>query len=105
MQRILPDMRGVALSHVWTGQCAATFDLYPHVGRIVGLHYAMGYCFGGVTMGTWLGHKSALRILGRPDAKTAFDELDFPTRFYHRGDPWFLPLATWIFDRQDRRSL
>jgi len=34
-----------------------------------------------------------------------FDELDFPTRFYHRGNPWFLPLATRIFDWQDRRSL
>ena len=105
MQRILPDMRDVALSHVWTGQCAATFDLYPHVGRMAGLHYATGYCFGGVTMGTWLGHKSALRILRRPEAKSVFDELDFPTRFYHRGNPWFLPLATRIFDWQDRRSL
>lgn len=105
MQRILPDMRDVALSHVWTGQCAATFDLYPHVGRMAGLHYAAGYCFGGVTMGTWLGHKSALRILGRPEAKSVFDELDFPTRFYHRGNPWFLPLATRFFDWQDRRSL
>jgi glycine/D-amino acid oxidase-like deaminating enzyme len=105
MQRILPDTRDVALSHVWTGQCAATFDLYPHVGRMAGPHYATGYCFGGVTMGTWLGHKSALRILGRPDAKSAFDDLDFPTRFYHRGAPWFLRPATWLFDWRDRRSL
>jgi glycine/D-amino acid oxidase-like deaminating enzyme len=105
MVRVLPDMRGIAFSHIWTGQCAATFDLYPHIGRIDGLHFAMGYCFGGVTMGTWLGHKSALRILGRPDARSVFDELTFPTRFYHRGAPWFLPLAARLFDWHDRRSL
>jgi hypothetical protein len=65
----------------------------------------MGYCFGGVTMATWLGHKSALRILGRREARSAFDALDFPTRFYHRGNPWLLSFATWLFDRQGRRSL
>jgi len=49
---ILPDLAAVKLSHAWTGRCAGTFDLYPHIGVHAGVHYAMGYCFAGVPMGT-----------------------------------------------------
>jgi glycine/D-amino acid oxidase-like deaminating enzyme len=50
---------------VWTGRCAGTFDMYPHLGSHQGIHYALGYCFAGVPMGTWFGIKAAHRILRR----------------------------------------
>jgi glycine/D-amino acid oxidase-like deaminating enzyme len=105
MTKVAPDLQGVRISHVWTGKCAATFDLFPHTGVMRGLHYAMGYCFGGLTMGTWLGHKTALRIIGDKASRSVFDGLAFPTRFYHQGYPWFVPLATQIFNWKDRQSL
>lgn len=104
LARILPDMEGVRLARAWSGRCAASFDLYPHVGERHGIHYALGYCFAGVPMGSWLGHKAALRILGRRDAATAFDDLGFPTLPFYSGRPWFVPwLAAW-YDWRDRRS-
>lgn len=102
--RVLPDLEGVRLARAWSGRCAATFDLYPHVGRRHGIHYAMGYCFAGVPMGTWLGHKAALRILGRRDAATAFDDLGFQTLPFYAGRPWFVPWVAAWYDWRDRRA-
>lgn len=103
--RILPDLAGVRLSHAWTGKCAGTFDLYPHIGLHDGVHYALGYCFAGVPMGSWMGLKAALKIMGAADGGTAFDSLPFRTLPFYTGNPWFVPLVMKYYDWQDRRSL
>jgi glycine/D-amino acid oxidase-like deaminating enzyme len=103
--RILPDLAGVRLSHAWTGKCAGTFDLYPHIGVHDGIHFALGYCFAGVPMGSWMGLKAALKIMGAADAGTAFDSLPFRTLPLYTGNPWFVPLVMKYYDWQDRRSL
>ena len=102
--RILPDLKQTKLSHVWTGQCAATFDEWPHIGQQDGMHYAAGYCFAGLPMGTWFGQKIARRILGTQEGGTVFDELPFQTRPYYSGWPWFRPLVVAQFDWQDWRG-
>lgn len=102
---ILPDMAGVKLSRAWNGFGAGTFDLYPHIGTHNGMHYALGYCFAGVPMGTYLGHKMALRLLGDPAAETVFAGRPFPAKWWYHGTPWFLPAYmaryNWL-DRQGR---
>jgi glycine/D-amino acid oxidase-like deaminating enzyme len=102
--RMLPDLAGVRLSHAWTGKCAGTFDLYPHIGVHGGVHFALGYCFAGVPMGSWMGLKAALKIMGAAEAGTAFDQLSFPTMPLYTGNPWFVPLVMKYFDWLDRRS-
>src|SRR5260221_6296842 len=69
---LFPDLEGTKLSYAWTGRCAATMDLYPHVGVHDGMHYALGYCFSGNAMAPYLGIKAARRILGAPDTETFF---------------------------------
>lgn len=101
---IFPELRTAKLSHVWTGQCAATFDQWPHIGEQDGIHYAGGYCFAGVPMGTWFGYKIARRILGAQEGRTAFDDLPFETRPYYWGWPWFRPLAVAQLDWKDWRG-
>ena len=105
LRRIVPDLAGVRLSHAWTGKCAGTFDLYPHIGLHDGVHHALGYCFAGVPMGSWMGLKAALKIMGAKDAGTAFDGLPFRTLPLYTGNPWFVPLVMKFYDWQDRRSL
>jgi glycine/D-amino acid oxidase-like deaminating enzyme len=100
--RLFPDLAGARITHAWTGRCAASFDVMPHIGRRDRVHFALGYNYMGVPMGSWLGLKLARRLLGAEDGSTAFDDLPFPTRFYHRGRPWFVPLATAWFDLKDR---
>jgi len=104
LDRLLPDLAGVSLSRAWTGRCAGTFDLWPHLGSHQGITYAMGYCFAGVPMGTYLGMKAARRILGAGDAATVFADRPFPTVPLYAGNPWFVPWVMRAWDWQDRRA-
>lgn len=104
LARIFPDLAEARVSHAWSGRCAGTFDLYPHVGMHEGVHYALGYCFAGLPMGIWLGQKAALKILGSPEAASAFDRPAFPTRPWYRGNPWFVPLYFAYLDLLDQRG-
>jgi len=103
LRRALPDLADVRLSHVWTGQCAGTFDMMPHIGRHDGVWYGMGYNYAGVPMGSFFGLTIAQKILGLPDGATAFETAPFPTMPFYRGDPWFLKLAMRWFAWKDAR--
>jgi glycine/D-amino acid oxidase-like deaminating enzyme len=91
MTKVFPELVDTKLTHSWHGMLAFPFDHLPHVGKIDGLHYAMGYCGIGVGRATWLGHKSALKILQSPEGESVFDKLTFQTRPLYSGTPWFLP--------------
>lgn len=101
--RILPDLAGVRLSRAWTGKCAGSFDFMPHIGVVGGMHYALGYNFAGVPMGTWLGRKVAQKILGDPQGASLFERHAPPTMPLYGGNPWFVPLAMKYFEWHDRR--
>ncbi|MBT7646037.1 MAG: FAD-binding oxidoreductase [Rhodospirillaceae bacterium] len=105
MTRVAPMLDGVKLTHCWTGKVAMSFDWLPHTGTHEGIHYAMGWCATGVPMGTYLGHQTALRIVGDPASVTALDDRPFPTRPFYTGNPWFLPLAIAWLKWQDRRMM
>jgi len=93
MTNVFPELSNTKLTHSWHGMLAFSFDKLPHVGKIDGLHYAMGYCGVGVGRATWLGHKAALKILGSPEGESVFDTIAFQTRPLYFGTPWFLPLT------------
>jgi glycine/D-amino acid oxidase-like deaminating enzyme len=101
----LPDLAEVRLSHAWSGQCAATFDLYPHIGEHDGVHYALGYSFAGLPMGTWLGRQAARKIMGAAGAGTFLDGRPFPGHALYWGNPWFVPLIMKWYDWKDRRGM
>ncbi|RUX23749.1 FAD-binding oxidoreductase [Mesorhizobium sp. M7A.F.Ca.US.011.01.1.1] len=101
--RILPDLEGVRLSRAWTGHCAGTFDFMPHIGTKDGMHFALGYNFAGIPLGTHFGEKLAARILQRGNMSSAFDVEKFPTAPFFNGSPWFVPLAMRYFDWHDDR--
>ncbi|MFT3987547.1 NAD(P)/FAD-dependent oxidoreductase [Aestuariivirga sp.] len=99
--RIFPELSDLRFDNVWTGKCGGTFDLYPHIGQHEGLHYAVGYCFAGVPMGTLFGRKLARRILGQPGGESAFDR-PMPSTPLYWGNPWFVPYAINWMSRKDR---
>lgn len=103
LRRALPDLADVKLSHVWTGQCAGTFDMMPHIGCHDGIWYGMGYNFAGVPMGSFFGLKIAQKILGLPAGACAFESAAFPTLPFYRGNPWFLPMVMRWFAWKDAR--
>jgi glycine/D-amino acid oxidase-like deaminating enzyme len=96
LSRIVPEAASLKLTHSWTGRCALTRDLWPHVTVHDGIHFAGGYCFAGVPMGTYLGQKAAHRILGSPEGKTIFAERSFPSVPLIPGNPWLArQVMTW----------
>ncbi len=99
--RVFPDLGDLQFDHVWTGKCGGTFDINPKIGSHEGVHYAGGYCFAGVPMGTLFGQKLAKRILGKPGGESAFDT-PLPSKFFYTGNPWFVPYAIRWLSRGDR---
>lgn len=99
---IFPSLADVGLSHVWTGNVAMTRSDLPGIGRRDGIWYAMGCNGSGVALMPYLGHKVALKLLGRPEGATAFDTIPFTAVPFYDGRPWFLPLMTLSFRLRDR---
>lgn len=99
---IFPSLAGTAISHSWCGFVAYTFDELMHLGCRDGIHYAMGYCGSGVGMGSYLGMRIGQQVLGRPEGRTAFDGLAFPTRPLYSGRPWFLAPTIRYYRWRDR---
>ena len=102
---IFPDLADIPIAHGWVGFTAYTFDMFPHIGVRDGVHFAMGFCGGGVVWAPWLGRKIALEVLGSPEAATLFDGEEFPTRPLYFGRPWFLPAVIAYYGMLDRLRL
>jgi glycine/D-amino acid oxidase-like deaminating enzyme len=82
--RVFPALGDVSVSHAWSGRIGYTFDEFPHLGRSPdGVYYAMGYCGTGVSRSTHFGRKIALQMLGRPEGRSAFNDIAFPSHPLH----------------------
>jgi glycine/D-amino acid oxidase-like deaminating enzyme len=78
--RTFPALGDVSVSHTWSGLIGYTFDEFPHLGRSPhGVYYAMGYCGTGVSRSTHFGRKIAQQLLGKPEGRSAFSDLAFPS--------------------------
>jgi glycine/D-amino acid oxidase-like deaminating enzyme len=102
MLEVFPHLAGTAVSHVWNGFVAYTFDELPHIGVQDGVHYCMGYCGSGVSLSLYFGMRAGQKILGRPEGATALDDLRFQTRPLYYGTPWFLAASVGYYRMADR---
>ncbi|RMG97438.1 MAG: FAD-binding oxidoreductase [Chloroflexi bacterium] len=96
-----PQLANVAITHSWTGKLGITFDLMPHIGRIDGIHYALGYGGHGVSIATYVGTEIGLILAGKKSS-SPFAEIPHPTRFFYRNRPWFIPLAAMYYRFLDK---
>jgi glycine/D-amino acid oxidase-like deaminating enzyme len=97
-----PQLRGVKVTHAWTGNVAFTLDALPHMGRRDGMHYLLGCNGSGVAMMTYLGWQTARKIAGVVNQPSAFDTEEFPSHPLYSGNPWFLPvIGGWYRFRDD----
>ena len=98
---IFPELRDAAFTHAWGGRLGVTFDLMPHIGKIDGVWYALGYGGHGVGVATYVGTEVGRLIAGTLD-RSPFAEIPHPTRAYYRERAWFLPAAARWFRLLDR---
>jgi glycine/D-amino acid oxidase-like deaminating enzyme len=72
---------GRRISHVWSGYVGMTFDKTAHMGERGGIVHAVGCNGNGVALMTYLGHQTALKLLGRQNRPCPSTATHFgPTR-------------------------
>ena len=103
-----PQLDGIRITHVWTGNVAFALDYMPHMGTDQGLHYLLACNGNGVAMMTYLGTQTAQEDRGRPQrAGQSARRPRFPRpRRSTTASPWFLPMiGAWYRTRDwiDRR--
>jgi glycine/D-amino acid oxidase-like deaminating enzyme len=101
LRGIFPSLADARVSHVWTGNVAMTRSDLPGIGQRDGIWYALGCNGSGVALMPYLGDKVARRILGQPDARTAFDDIPFKAVPFYNGTAWFRPFMTWWYRARD----
>lgn len=100
-----PQLADVEITHAWGGQLAVPFDLIPHIGRVDGAWYAMGYAGHGVGLSVQLGIELAGMLLGE-DPPSVYSKIPHNGRFYYRGRrAWFLTPASVLYRTLDRFGL
>jgi glycine/D-amino acid oxidase-like deaminating enzyme len=96
-----PQLKGVTITHAWTGNVAFTMDEMPHMGKFDNLHYALGCNGSGIAMMTYLGQQTARKVAGKSNRVCAFDRPEFPDHPLYNGSTWFLPLVGRYFRTRD----
>ncbi len=91
-----PELADVRLTHSWSGKLGVTFDLMPHIGRIEGAWYGLGYGGHGVAVGTYIGDELGKLVSGQLET-SPFMEIDHPTKWWYRHSTWFLPFGAWWY--------
>lgn len=100
-----PQLKGTKITHAWTGNVAFTWDALPHTGTLDGMHYALGCNGSGVAMMTYLGHRTARRIIGGANATCGFEMAEFPDFPMYNGSPdWALPMVGAYYRFRDGLS-
>lgn len=100
--RYWPELEKYEITHAWGGKLAVPFDLLPHVGKVDGCWYALGYAGHGVALAIGLGHDLAGMVLGE-DPPSVFSRVPHRGRFYWDGShPWFLTPASVLYRTLDR---
>lgn len=101
MVRIFPELARTRITHSWMGFVAYTFDQRPHIGSHDGLFYSMGYCGSGVSLASYFGMRIGQQAAGLAEGRTALDDLDWPTRPFYTGRPWFLAPSVRYYKWRD----
>jgi glycine/D-amino acid oxidase-like deaminating enzyme len=100
--RYWPQLEDVAVTHVWGGKLGIPFDLTPHIGRVDGAWYALGYAGHGVGLSCQLGYELAGMLLGE-DPPSVYSQIVHSGRFYYTGDKaWFLTPASYLYRSLDK---
>ncbi len=98
MLAIYPQLCDVRVAYGWGGTLDFAFDTMPHVGRLDGYHFALGYAGHGVALATYLGLAVGKAIGTDALAANPFARLPFrgAPPGLQAGKDWVLPLvAAW----------
>ncbi|MAT96741.1 MAG: hypothetical protein CL608_06315 [Anaerolineaceae bacterium] len=96
MVQRFPILEDQPLAYVWSGNLGHTFDMVPHIGRLNGVHYALGYSGQGVALSAYLGREAGLLLSGQK-RHSPFAAIQPVTHFYYRQHGRFAPLLGYYY--------
>ena len=103
MVHYFPQLAGAKVEYTWHGQVCMTRDFDPHLGKMDGLYYSIGYCGHGVAMSSYLGNVMANVIAGKPEDSPFLQLKPLPAIAPgYTGNPWFLPAADVYYRTYDQ---
>ena len=102
MVKYFPQLAATKVEFTWQGQVCMTRDFDPHLGKLDGLYYSMGYCGHGVALSAYLGDVMARVIAGKPEDNAFLELKPLPKIPGHTGNAWFLPAADVYYRAYDR---
>lgn len=102
MVALFPALAGVAISHVWTGRCAVSAEMFPHYGVRDGVHFALGYCFSGLAMAPYLGRRAARLLLGDDVGHSVFRHDTLKPMPWLARQETLMPLVMHYYRWRDR---
>jgi glycine/D-amino acid oxidase-like deaminating enzyme len=100
MSEVFPELAEVPVEYAWSGKVAYPIDHLPHVGRLDGVHYAMGYCGHGVALATYLGNRMGEVLSGSAELPDLGTDRFAPIPLFS-GVPWFLPFVGGYYRVRD----
>lgn len=105
MLHTFPSLEKARISHSWFGNVCFAYDFCSHVGRMEdGIHYVSCCNGGGISMMTYLGHRSAEMMLNVPGHDRGIVNSHFPRIYFYNGHPWFLPMVGSYYRFLDRSA-
>ena len=104
-KELLPQLGEIRATHAWEGVFGMTWDFQKHIFRDdEGVFYLTGDNGSGVGKLHWLGHKTALQMMGLKEGQTVFATSGPPPAFrgYWAKSDWFVPPTVLYYDLKDK---
>jgi glycine/D-amino acid oxidase-like deaminating enzyme len=104
MLKIFPQLASARVEYAWGGTLDFTYDTMPHLGKVEGYYYALGYAGHGVALASLLGTEAGETFGTGAMEASPFVQLPFPGAPFglHQGKAWFLGLAALWYKLLDR---
>ncbi|MGI6247612.1 MAG: NAD(P)/FAD-dependent oxidoreductase [Pseudochelatococcus sp.] len=103
MEHTFPSLKGIGITHSWSGNVCFARDFVSHIGRTGDGIYYSSCCNGnGISMSTYLGHRAAQAMLDLPGHDRGVVNTHFPRIPLYNGHPWFLPIVGSWYRFQDK---
>ena len=85
-------LKGVKITHAWSGNVALTIDERLHTGKLDDSYYALGCNGSGVANMTYMGAQVAKKVAELENYSCPYDTAFPDSRFYNGKSSWFVPL-------------
>lgn len=98
--QIFPQLKGISITHSWSGKLGISFDQMPHIGIVNGVHYAYGYSGHGISIASYLGREVGAMLSGS-GPRSKYMDIKHPRTIFSSLESIYLPFVSKYFKIRD----